>query len=204
VSVVLVVEPGAHTVRGALACIPADVRDIVVVDRRGDDVLDIGIADPRPDVRLLRDGDGSHGAARALGVDAARGDIVAVVTFGPDASTAAPAAIGTLVQALRDGADYATTSLPDADVRARARALLRRLAAVMGVERFLPERRDASSSGRAFWRECVPLLGLGRTDVETDRQLDRRADDLGLRVAEVDAHAPPQAATRSSVDTSRV
>jgi hypothetical protein len=48
------------------------------------------------------------------------------------------------------------------------------------------------------------LLGLGRTDIDTDRQLDRRANDLGLRVAGVDVHAPQQAAARSSVDTFRV
>jgi hypothetical protein len=204
VSVVLLVEPGAHSVRDALACIPRDVRDTVVVDRRGDDVLDIGIAEPRTGVRLLRGGGAARQEARELGVDETHGDIVAVITFGRDGSTAAPAAISALVHALRDGADYATTANAERGVRARTRVALQRCACAIGLDRIAKARHPMPSGGRAFWRECVPMLGLGRSDVETDAQLDRRARAVGFRVAHVDNNAAVPATARGMHHSSRV
>jgi hypothetical protein len=204
VSVVLLVEPAAHTVRDALARIPESVHDTIVIDRRDDDVLDIGIAEPRANVRLVRGGNAPRAEARSRGVDETRGDIVVVITFGRDGSTAAPAAITALVQALCEGADYATTARRARGVRARAVAALHRAMSAIGTDRVPSLRRDAASSGRAFWRECVPLLGLARNELETDAQLDRRACAIGLRVTEVAGGELTPAAIRSVRTTSRV
>ena len=204
VSVVLLVEPVAHSVRDALARIPQDVRDTIVVDRRSDDVLDIGIAEPRADVRLMRGSNATRAEARSYGVDETRGDIVVVITFGRDGSTAAPAAITALVRALRDGADYATTAGRERGLRGRALTAAHRIEAVLRVDRVGGFRSDASSSGRAFWRECIPLLGLERTDVDTDAQLDRRALDIGLRVDAIDDREPADATLHDLRTTSRV
>jgi hypothetical protein len=204
VSVVLLVEPAAHSVRDALARIPQDVRDTIVVDRRSDDVLDIGVAEPRADVRLMRGASATRAQARARGVDEARGDIIVVVTFGRDGSTAAPAAITALVRTLRDGADYATTAGREHGLRGLAVTAAQRITSMLRFDRIGRFRRDASSSGRAFWRECVPLLGLERTDVETDAQLDRRALDVGLRVSAIDDRQPADATLHDVRTTSRV
>jgi glycosyltransferase involved in cell wall biosynthesis len=203
VSVVLPTLNEEKNLGWVLARMPADLHEIILVDGRSTDATVATAKRLRPDIRLVLQHARGKGAALALGLAQATGDIA--VVLDADGSMD-PAEIPGMVGALLAGADVVKGSRAAADGGSLDLTTLRRLGN-RGLT-FLANRvyrqswRELCYGYAALWTDVLPLLGVteiaaghlaaDRTDgpayghgFEIEALLFCRAASAGLRVAEV-------------------
>lgn len=161
VSVVIPALNEERNVANVLQAIPAFVSEIIVVDGRStDNTVEVARA-LRPEVRVVSQTRSGKGNALACGFAVCTGDII--VMLDCDGSTD-PAEILRFVAALRTGADFAKGSRfiqggGSADLT-RVRRLGNRLLSVMVKLGFRTWFSDLCYGYNAFWRHCLPVMGL--------------------------------------------
>jgi glycosyltransferase involved in cell wall biosynthesis len=203
VSVVLPTLNEEKNLGWVLARMPADLHEIILVDGRSTDATAATAKRLRPDIRLVLQHARGKGAALALGLAQATGDIA--VVLDADGSMD-PAEIPGMVGALLAGADVVKGSRAAAGGGSLDLTTLRRLGN-RGLT-FLANRvyrqswRELCYGYAALWTDVLPLLGVteiaaghlatDRTDrpayghgFEIEALLFCRAARAGLRVAEV-------------------
>ncbi|MCU1427329.1 MAG: glycosyl transferase family 2 [Actinomycetia bacterium] len=186
VSVVVPTLNEARNLPYALANVPRDVLEIIVVDGRSTDDTALVAQALFPEVRIVHQDRAGKGNALLHGFNAAAGDII--VMFDADGS-ADGAEIPRFVQALIDGADFAKGSRfakggGSADItrlRRLGNAFLNSL--VNGL--FGTEYEDLCYGYNAFWRRCLPYLAPECDGFEVETLMNIRAHKAGLKVVEV-------------------
>jgi glycosyltransferase involved in cell wall biosynthesis len=186
VSVVVPTLNEARNLPYALARIPDDVDEIIVVDGRSTDDTALVAQTLRPDVRIVHQDRAGKGNALLHGFNAATGDII--VMFDADGS-ADGAEIPRFIAALVAGADFAKGSRfapggGSADItriRRLGNAFLNEL--VNGL--FGTRYEDLCYGYNAFWRRCLPAMNVDCTGFEVETQINIRIAQADLKVAEV-------------------
>ncbi|MCU1427321.1 MAG: glycosyl transferase family 2 [Actinomycetia bacterium] len=189
ISVVVPTLNEARNLPHALARIPTDVLEIIVVDGRSTDDTTQVATTLRTDVRVVHQDRSGKGNALLHGFNAARGDII--VMFDADGS-ADGAEIPRFVQALVDGADFAkgsrfATGGGSADItkiRRIGNTFLNSL--VNGL--FGTEYGDLCYGYNAFWRRCLPHLAPECDGFEVETLMNIRAHKAQLKVVEVPSY----------------
>jgi glycosyltransferase involved in cell wall biosynthesis len=203
VSVVIPALNEARNLPHVFALLPEDVYEVVLVDGHStDDTVAVARA-LRPDVRVVQQTRRGKGNALACGFAVCRGDIV--VMLDADGSTD-PREIPAFVAALCAGADFAKGSRflaggGSADitpVRRLGNFGLNALANLLHGTRYT----DLCYGYNAFWRHCLPMLGLdpGAEEpamhwgdgFEIETIINVRVAGAGLRVAEVPSYERPR------------
>lgn len=160
VSVIIPTLNEARNISDVLMALP-DVQEVIIVDGHSiDDTVAVALA-VRPDVRIVRQTRRGKGNALVCGFGAATCEIV--VAIDADGSTN-PQDIGRFVEALCNGADFATgtrfvNGAGSADI-----TLVRRVGSdfLTGVANLLfrTEYTDINFGYNAIWRRHVPALAL--------------------------------------------
>jgi glycosyltransferase involved in cell wall biosynthesis len=186
VSVVIPARNEAPNLPSVLACLPADLFEVILVDgHSGDDT--VGVARRcRPDIRVVCQGGHGKGNALACGFAAARGDVI--VTLDGDGSTK-PEEIPRFIEALQHGADFAkgsrfTQGGGSADITAMRKAGNLALVCLVNVL-FRTRYTDLCYGFNAFWTRCLPKLEVDSDGFEVESLLNIKAARSGLKVAEV-------------------
>lgn len=199
VSVIIPALNEAKNLPHVFAALPPDVFEVILVDGRSVDGTPDVARRLRPDVKIVRQTRRGKGNALACGFAHARGDVIVMI----DADTSTnPAEIPSFVQALVDGADFAKGtrfalgggSEDITRLRALGNSVLGHIVNALYRTRFT----DLCYGYNAFWRDCLPTLGLdagSHSDDETDRQwgdgfeietvINLRAAQGALRITEV-------------------
>ena len=157
------------------AAIPHYVDEVIIFDGRSTDATIAVARKLRPDVRVIEQTRRGKGNALACGMAAANGDII--ITLDADGSTD-PGEIPRFLSVLRTGADFAKGSRfmqggGSADItklRRVGNGILSRFARVMFRTWF----SDLCYGYNAFWRHCLPALGL-------DHELAPGEDPMQMR-----------------------
>ncbi len=199
VSVVIPTLNEARNLPHVFALLPADVFEVILVDGNSTDDTIAVARRLRPDVRVVRQTRRGKGNALACGFAVCRGDII--VMLDADGSTD-PREIPEFVAALVAGADFAKGSRFVAGggstditrIRRAGNQALNRLANVLNGTRYT----DLCYGYNAFWRRCLPTLGLAPGPVvageagmrwgdgfEIETIINVRVARAGLSVAEV-------------------
>jgi glycosyltransferase involved in cell wall biosynthesis len=189
VSVVVPTLNEARNLPFALARIPDDVLEIIVVDGRSTDDTILVAKRLRPEVRIVQQTRAGKGNALLHGFTAARGDII--VMFDADGS-ADGAEIPRFVATLEAGADFAkgsrfATGGGSADItriRRTGNLALNQLVNVL----FGTSYGDLCYGYNAFWRRCLPYLAPDCDGFEVETLMNIRAHKAGLRVVEVPSY----------------
>jgi len=199
VSVVIPTLNEARNLPHVFALLPADVHEVVLVDGNSTDDTVAVARRLRPDVRVVHQTRRGKGNALACGFAVCSGDII--VMIDADGSTD-PREIPAFVEALLAGADFAKGSRFVAGggssditrVRRAGNHALNVFANALNGTRYT----DLCYGYNAFWRRCLPTLGLepgahtpGRPDLrwgdgfEIETIINVRVARAGLTVAEV-------------------
>jgi glycosyltransferase involved in cell wall biosynthesis len=186
VSVVIPTLNEAGNIASALATIPDDVHEIILVDGGlVDATVDIAFA-ARPGIRVLYQSGRGKGDALVCGFAACRGDII--VTLDADGSTDG-SEIPRFVEALLAGADYAkgsrfTEGGGSSDITSARRIGNRFLCGV--VNRLFGTRySDLCYGFNAFWKRALGVLHADCDGFEIEALLNVRAAKGRLVVIEV-------------------
>jgi glycosyltransferase involved in cell wall biosynthesis len=199
VSVVIPTLNEARNLPHVFELLPADIHEVVLVDGNSTDDTVAVARRLRPDVRVVQQTRRGKGNALACGFAVCRGDII--VMIDADGSTD-PREIPAFVSALLAGADFAkgsrfVTGGGSTDITRVRRAgnhALNVFANTLNGTRYT----DLCYGYNAFWRHCLPTLGLspgahtpGRADMrwgdgfEIETIINVRVARAGLTVAEV-------------------
>ena len=205
VSVVIPTLNEASNIAHVLPMLPFGIDQVVLVDGGSTDGTVEVARRLRPDVVVVQQTRRGKGNALACGVSVATGDII--VLMDADGSTQ-PAEISRFVEALvQAGADFASGSRfvqggGSADITSFRRAGSRFLSGIVNLL-CRTHYTDPNYGFNAFWRHCLPSLGLDRDNVaamefdagedskqwgdgfEIEMLLHIRAARASLRVAEV-------------------
>jgi glycosyltransferase involved in cell wall biosynthesis len=214
ISVVIPTYNEAANLPHVFAELPRDLHEVIVVDGHSvDDTIRVA-RHLRPDVRVVVQTRRGKGNAMACGFEAATGDII--VMLDGDGS-ADPAEIDRYVAVLRAGADFAkgTRFVPGAgsdDITPLRRAgnrMLNRLVNRLYGTRYT----DLCYGYNAFWRHCLPHLGLHAGPVsreprwgdgfEIETIINTRIAKAGLVVREVASHERSRIHGESNLNTFR-
>lgn len=185
-SVVIPALNEAKNLPFVLPRIPRWVDEVLLVDGHSNDNTTEVARQLVPNIRIVTQKGRGKGDALRSGFAAARGEVI--VMLDADGSTD-PAEIPLFVATLRAGADFVkgsrfiqgggTTDMP----------LYRKLGhgALVSLVRFLFGGRysDLCYGYTAFWARVLPHLGLDANGFEIETQMNVRALQAGLRVAEV-------------------
>lgn len=211
VSIVIPTLNEARNLPHVFRRLPADA-EVVLVDGRSTDATVAVARALRPDVVVVRQTRRGKGNALACGFEAATGDVV--VMLDADGS-AEPGEIRDFVRALTAGADFAKGSRFAAGGGSTDITRLRRAgnAVLSGLVNISLGSRysDLCYGYNAFWRECLPVLGLvpGPRDpvkrwgdgFEVETLINMRAARAGLRVVEVPSFERPRIHGDSNLNT---
>jgi len=187
------------------AALPKDTWELLVVDGWSLDGTVEVAQQLRPDARIVMQSRRGKGNALACGFNHAQGDIV--VMIDADGSTD-PREIPRFVEALLDGADYAKgsrfadggASLDLTPLRRAGNVFLNFTVNVLYRTRYT----DLCYGYNAFWRDTLPVLGLGLDcgeegldmrwgdGFEIETILNVRAAKAGLRIVEVPSVEQPR------------
>lgn len=182
----------------------ADEYEVIVVDGGStDDTMRVA-CELRPDATVMRQPGRGKGDALFAGFAAANGDII--VTLDADGSQDVRE-IGSFIQALRDGADFAKGSRlvaggGSADftwLRAAGNRALGAAANVMHGTAYT----DLTYGYNAFWRRCTAVLVTEYSGFEGETIMCIRAFRAGLRVTEVPCYEQPRMFGESNLRTFR-
>jgi glycosyltransferase involved in cell wall biosynthesis len=165
---------------------PECVDEIVLIDGHSSDDTVMVARTLRPDIRVVVQDGAGKGNALACGFAAATGDII--VTLDADGSTD-PGEIPRFVEALLTGADFAKGSRflaggDSADITRLRRAGNRGLCFLVNVL-FGTAYTDLCYGYNAFWRECIPQLGVVCDGFEVETHLNVRAARRRLKITEI-------------------
>ncbi len=186
VSVVIPAMNEAPNIPLVFANLPDDVYEVILVDGYSTDgTIDVALS-VRPDTRIVSQSRPGKGNALISGFEAAEGDII--VALDADGSTDA-AEIARFVEALEQGADFAKGSRfldggGSSDLTPLRRIgnwVLRTSVNVLYGTRYT----DLCYGYNAFWRRCLPQLGLDCDGFEVETVMNIRAAKARLRIAEV-------------------
>jgi glycosyltransferase involved in cell wall biosynthesis len=214
VTVVIPTYNEAENIPHVLAELPLDLHEVIIVDGHSvDNTIAIALH-LRPDVRIVMQTRRGKGNALACGFAAATGDVI--VMLDADGS-ADPAEIDRYVAALVDGADFAKGtrfaggggSNDITPLRRVGNMLLNRLVNQLYRTRYT----DLCYGYNAFWRYCLPHLGLRPGDVademrwgdgfEIETIINTRIAQAGLVVREVPSFERPRIHGDSNLNTWR-
>nr|WP_238429274.1 glycosyltransferase family 2 protein [Frankia nepalensis] len=202
VSIVVPTLNEARNLPHVFQILPADA-EIVVVDGRSTDGTEDVARAMRPDCVVVHQTRRGKGNALASGFAAATGDII--VMLDADGS-ADPREIEYFVRALVDGADFAKGSRfvqggGSSDItrlRGRGNLWLSTLVNILLRHRFT----DLCYGYNAFWRYCLPVLGLEPGErggeprwgdgFEIETLINIRAALGGLNIVEVPSYEYPR------------
>ncbi|HXP38095.1 MAG TPA: glycosyltransferase family 2 protein, partial [Solirubrobacteraceae bacterium] len=186
VSVVIPTLNEARNIPIVLAELPEDVDEVVIVDGHStDDTVPVARG-ARPDAKVIMQSGRGKGDALRCGFEAARGDIL--VMMDADGS-ADPAEIPRFLQALEDGADFAkgTRFARDggsSDITRTRQAGNRVLSATVNAL-YGTSYTDLCYGYNAFWRRCLPTMGIDCPGFEVETLINIRIGRAGLNVIEV-------------------
>jgi glycosyltransferase involved in cell wall biosynthesis len=185
-----------------LACIPRDTHEVILVDGNSvDDTVEVAKR-ARPGITVISQTRRGKGNALACGFAAATGDVIAMVDADGSAD---PRELPKFVSALVAGADFAKGTRFGKGGGSSDITALRRLGnhLLTGVFNAAYRRTytDLCYGYNAFWRHCLPMLGLDATTpprrdgtplwgdgFEIEALIHVRAARAGLRVAEVPSY----------------
>jgi glycosyltransferase involved in cell wall biosynthesis len=218
VSVVVPTYNEERNVGWVLDRLPADVHEVIIVDGRSVDATVETALRHRPDVRVLWQPARGKGAALALGLAAATGDIA--VMIDADGSMD-PAEIPGLVGALLAGADVVKGSRATAGGGSTDLTPLRRLGnwglTSLANSLYRQSWRELCYGYAAFWTDVLPALdvvAIANTPANTETTayghgfeieavLFCRAARAALRVAEVFSYEHDRRHGESNLNTWR-
>lgn len=200
VSLVIPALNEERNIADVLRRIPSFVGEVILVDGHSTDRTIEVARELRPDIRVVAQTGRGKGNALACGFAVCTGDII--VMLDCDGSTD-PSEILRFVAALRTGADFAKGSRfiqggGSADLT-RIRRLGNRLLSVMVKVSFRTWFSDLCYGYNAFWRHCLPALGLEHElaphddpntmrwgdGFEVETLINVRVAKSGLRIVEV-------------------
>ena len=186
VSVVIPALNEAANLPHVLSRIPDFVDEVVLVDGHSiDDTVTVA-RQVRPDIRVVSQDRRGKGNALACGFAVASGDII--VMLDADGSTD-PAEIPQFVSVLLDGSDFAKGSRFSAGghshdistIRAVGNRVLGATVNVLYRTKFT----DLCYGYNAFWRHCLPYMGVSCDGFEVEALITVRLARSGLVVTEV-------------------
>lgn len=193
VSVVIPTLNEAENLPHVLPFIPNWVTEVIIVDGRSTDNTVEVARTLMPHVRIVNETRHGKGAALRAGFMAARGEII--VMLDADGSTD-PREISAYVGALLSGADFVKGSRFMQGGGTADMPIHRRLGnwGFVTLVRMLfgSKFSDLCYGYSAFWRGVVPLLQLDGDGFEVETQMNVRALQLGLKVAEVASFEAPR------------
>jgi glycosyltransferase involved in cell wall biosynthesis len=186
VSIVIPARNEAKNLYHFLPSIPADVREIILVDGHSTDDT-IAVAQSLcPDIRIIQQVGKGKGDAMRAGFAACTQDVI--VMLDSDGS-ADPEEILRFVEALAQGNDFAKGSRFIKGGGSTDITLLRRLGnyALCGLVNLLFRERfsDLCYGYNAFRRDCLDHIVLDCTGFEIEAQLCLRVQKAGLKIVEV-------------------
>lgn len=213
VSVVIPTLNEARNLREVFDRLPAQAEIILVDGNSADDTVRLA-RELRPDVVVVGQTRRGKGNAVACGFAVASGDIV--VMLDADGSTD-PAEIPAFVTALVQGADFVKGTRFSQGGGSDDITLLRTLGNLFfcNLVNLLFHRRftDLCYGYNAFWRDCLPMLGLapGETDdirrhgdgFEIETLITLRATKADLRVTEIGSFEHERLHGTSSLNAGR-
>src|SRR3954469_24477543 len=214
VSVVIPTYNEAKNLPHVFSLLPADLHEVIVVDGRSvDDTVEVALS-LRDDVRIVLQTRRGKGNAMACGFEAATGDII--VMLDADGS-ADPAEIDRYVAVLVAGADFAKgTRFVDgggSDDITVVRRIGNRFLNALVNRLYGTEYTDLCYGYNAFWRHCLPELGLHPGPVsrearwgdgfEIETIINTRIAKAGLVVREVASYERSRIHGTSNLNTFR-
>jgi len=194
VSVVIPTLNEAVNLPHVLPRIPTWVNEVIIVDGRStDDTIAVARA-LMPQVRVVMEEQPGKGAALRAGFAAATGDII--VMLDADGSTD-PAEITGYVGTLLTGIDFVKGSRFMQGGGTADMPFIRRFGNgvfVLLVRLLITRNKfsDLCYGYSAFWREVVPVLQLDGDGFEVETQMNIRALQAGLKVAEMPSFEAPR------------
>jgi glycosyltransferase involved in cell wall biosynthesis len=189
VTVVVPAMNEADNLPHVFATLPSWIDEVVLVDGNSTDETVAVARRLRPDLRVVTQTGRGKGNALIEGFAAASGDII--VMIDADGSTDGRE-IGSFVQALLDGADFAKGSRyapgGGSDDISRLRSLGN--LALTGLTNLLYGTRytDLCYGYNAFWARHLDALALDCDGFEIETLMNVRAAQARLRIAEVPSH----------------
>src|SRR4029077_16051496 len=161
VSVVIPTLNEARNLPYVFSRLPADVYEVIVVDGHSVDDTVAVARQLRPDVRVVQQTRRGKGNALACGLEAATGDVIAMVDADGSAD---PSEIPKFVYALLSGADFAKGTRfaeggGSSDITRLRRLGNRLLSAVVNVS-CGTHYSDLCYGFNVFWHKHVPVLDL--------------------------------------------
>ena len=202
VSIVIPTLNEAANLPHLFAELPEGLHEVVLVDGFSTDGTVEVAKRLRPDIRVVLQRRPGKGDALACGFAAATGDVI--VMLDADGS-ADPAEIPRFLDALVAGADFAKGTRyrgngGSADLTALRRTgnlALSRLFNVLYRTRYT----DLCYGYNAFWRDCLPVIGIDCAGFEVETLISVRVSRAGLKVTEVASFERPRVHGESKLRT---
>ena len=204
VTVVIPTRNEAGNLRHVLERMPTWIDEVVIVDAASTDGTVDEALECWPTARIVQQVGKGKGAALVQGFAAATCDII--VMLDADGSTD-PAEIPRFIGALRTGADFAkgtryATGGGSADLtfsRSFGNRVLRGIVNHFWGSRFT----DLCYGYNAFWRRCLPELGVHTSGFEIETLLAVRALQARIRVVEVPSYESERISGTSNLNAFR-
>jgi glycosyltransferase involved in cell wall biosynthesis len=186
VSVVIPTLNEALNLPHVLRALPDCVHEVVVVDGLSTDGTPEVALEHRPDAKVVYETGPGKGVALQRGFDAATGDIL--VMMDADGS-ADPYEIPAFLHALLAGADFAKGTRfcaggGSSDIT-RLRSMGNRVLGAAVNLLFATQYTDLCYGYNAFWRHCLPAMGVDCNGFEVETLINIRVARAGLVVSEV-------------------
>jgi glycosyltransferase involved in cell wall biosynthesis len=216
VSVIIPALNEERNIPHVFARIPDDTHQVILVDGNSVDSTVEVARNARPDVCVVNQTRKGKGNALACGFEAATGDVIAMLDA--DGSTD-PDELPRFVDALAAGADFAKGTRFALGGGSSDITALRRLGndCLTGIFNVFYGRKysDLCYGYNAFWRHCLPVLGLDATTppsgdsklwgdgFEVETLIHVRVAKAGLKVAEVPSYEYPRLHGTSNLNATR-